>query len=187
MDEPTRATLWAPWRLDYIKDPERAKPPERGTGCFLCDLAGDPSADERNLVVARRGPAVAVLNRFPYNNGHLLVAPLAHRGDLTELSPEQSAACQSLLSDLCATLRELLHAQGFNVGLNLGAVAGAGVPGHLHWHLVPRWPGDGNFMSVTAGVNVIPQSLSALHQALSGHDRLRDLGSPHGSPDSSGA
>ena len=181
MDESTRARLWAPWRLDYIKDPDRAKPPGAGggagSGCFLCDAAADPAGDAGRLVVARRGPALAVLNRFPYNNGHLLVAPLEHRGDLTELSPEQSAACQSLLADLCAELRETLNAQGFNVGLNLGAAAGAGLPGHLHWHLVPRWPGDGNFMSVTANVSVIPQSLGALHAALAGRPRLRDGGS----------
>ena len=168
MDAAARATLWAPWRLDYIKDPDRADPPESSTGCFLCDLAGAPDRDAENLVVARRGPVVAVLNRYPYNNGHVLVAPLEHRGDLTELSAEQSAACQSVLKDLCGVLRELLNAQGFNVGLNLGACAGAGLPGHLHWHLVPRWPGDGNFMRVTADARVIPQSLAALHAALAG-------------------
>ncbi|NNJ24704.1 HIT family protein [Alienimonas chondri] len=174
MDEQTRTRLWAPWRLDYIKDPERAKAPQTGTGCFLCDLAADPAQDAERLVVARRGPAVAVLNRFPYNNGHLLVAPREHRGDLTDLSPEQSAACQSLLSDLCAVLREVLNAQGFNIGLNLGAVAGAGLPGHLHWHLVPRWPGDGNFMTVTANASVIPQSLGTLRDLLRDHPRLGD-------------
>ncbi|MFH5803098.1 HIT family protein [Alienimonas sp. DA493] len=182
MDESTRARLWAPWRLDYIKDPNRAKAPRvpdgGGTGCFLCDAAANPSEDAERLVVARRGPAVAVLNRFPYNNGHLLVAPLEHRGDLTELSPEQSAACQSLLADAVVAMRETLNAQGFNVGLNLGAVAGAGLPGHLHWHLVPRWPGDGNFMTVTANASVIPQSLGTLHELLTGHARLRgDAGS----------
>ena len=168
MDDVTRATLWAPWRLDYIKDPDRAKPPESGTGCFLCDAAGDPDADAANRVVARRGPVLAVLNRFPYNNGHTLVAPARHVGDLTDLTAEESAACHSLLADLCGKLRELLNAQGFNVGLNLGACAGAGLPGHLHWHLVPRWPGDGNFMQATAGTHVVPQSLNALHGLLAG-------------------
>ena len=113
-----------------------------------------------------------MLNRFPYNNGHALVAPSNHVGDLTELSAEQSAACQSLLADLCRVLREKLNARGFNVGLNLGACAGAGLPGHLHWHLVPRWPGDGNFMQVTAGAHVVPQSLGALSELLSGDARL---------------
>ncbi|MEM9702910.1 MAG: HIT domain-containing protein [Planctomycetota bacterium] len=173
MDSETRGRLWAPWRLNYIKDPKRAKTPKTGTGCFLCDLAANPAGDREGLVVARLGTAFALLNRFPYNNGHLLVAPLAHLGDLTDLSPQQSADCQSLLTDLCAALRELLNAQGFNVGLNLGAVAGAGVPGHLHWHLVPRWPGDGNFMTVTADVDVIPQSLGTLWELLVAHPRLR--------------
>ena len=168
MDDHARATLWAPWRLDYIRDPDRAKPPATGTGCFLCDFVGSPADDGANRVVARRGPAIAVLNRFPYNNGHTLVAPTRHVGDLTELTAEESAACQSLLSDLCGKLREVLQAQGFNVGLNLGECAGAGLPGHLHWHLVPRWPGDGNFMQATAGAHVVPQSLSALHELLAG-------------------
>ena len=174
MDDRTRAALWAPWRLDYIKDPGRKDPPANSAGCFLCDLAADPGGDAERFVVARRGPAVAVLNRFPYNNGHTLVAPLEHRGDLTELTARQSAACQSLLTDLTAVLRDLLGAQGFNAGLNLGAVAGAGLPGHLHWHLVPRWAGDGNFMSVTAGTDVIPQSLAALHALLTADPRLKD-------------
>ena len=168
MDDRTRATLWAPWRLDYIKDPDRGKPPQTGSGCFLCDFAADPGADAANHVVARRGPAFAVLNRFPYNNGHTLVAPTRHVGDLTGLTAEESAACQSVLGDLCGVMRDKLSAQGFNVGLNLGACAGAGLPGHLHWHLVPRWPGDGNFMQATADATVIPQSLATLHGLLAG-------------------
>ena len=168
MNDATRTALWAPWRLDYIKDPDRADPPGAGTGCFLCDDAADPGGDAANLVVARREGVLAVLNRFPYNNGHTLVAPVRHVGDLTELTADESAACQALLADLCGRLREALNARGFNVGLNLGACAGAGLPGHLHWHLVPRWPGDGNFMRVAAGTHVIPQSLAALHGELAG-------------------
>ena len=168
MDDATRATLWAPWRLDYIKDPDRAKAPAKSSGCFLCDFAAAPEADDANHVVARRDGVVGVLNRFPYNNGHTLVAPARHVGDLTELTAEESAACQSLLADLCRVLRAELNAQGFNVGLNLGACAGAGLPGHLHWHLVPRWPGDGNFMQATAATHVVPQSLAALRGLLAG-------------------
>ena len=160
--------LWAPWRLDYIKSPDRndpadSKPPN---GCFLCDYVADPAADAGHHVVRRTETAIAVLNRFPYNNGHLLVAPAAHRGDLAELNDGEASELMRLVTDLTGVLRERLNAQGFNVGLNLGAVAGAGLPGHLHWHVVPRWAGDTNFMAAAGGPRVIPQSLDAVHALL---------------------
>ena len=107
-----------------------------------------------------------MLNRFPYNNGHLLVAPLAHKGDVTDLTDAEAAEAFAHLRRMTALLRSTLNAEGFNIGLNLGKVAGAGLPGHLHWHLVPRWNGDSNFMTVVADANVIPQSLAALHGLL---------------------
>jgi ATP adenylyltransferase len=120
------------------------------------------------MVVSRSESAVVVLNRYPYNNGHLLVAPLRHVGDLKDLSCEENTACMELLAMSTVVYRERLNAEGFNIGLNLGKVAGAGLPGHLHWHLVPRWAGDNNFMPVLAGVKVIPQSLDALWEMLRG-------------------
>src|SRR4029079_9400757 len=110
------------------------------------------------------------LNRYPYNNGHALVAPLRHVGDLSDLSPDEHLACMHQLGQLAPTYRRALNAEGFNIGLNLGRVAGAGVPGHLHWHLVPRWDGDNNFMPVLAGTRVIPQSLEALWELLTKKD-----------------
>jgi ATP adenylyltransferase len=120
------------------------------------------------LVVARGTSAIVVLNRYPYNNGHLLISPLRHAGDLKDLTREENTECMDLLSKLTVVYRDRLNAEGFNIGLNLGRVAGAGLPGHLHWHLVPRWAGDNNFMPVLVGVRVIPQSLDALWEMLQG-------------------
>ena len=153
--------LWAPWRLPYIVGNE-----PRPAGCFLCRYASQPEHDSPNYVVARGKSTFIVLNRFPYNNGHLLVAPLAHKPDLADLTEGELQDCTRQLQQMTTVLRRLLNAEGFNIGLNLGQVAGAGLPGHLHWHLVPRWSGDTNFMPVMAGVHVIPQSLDALFELL---------------------
>jgi ATP adenylyltransferase len=110
-----------------------------------------------------------VLNRFPYNNGHLLVAPQAHKGRLDELEPPEILEMQQTLGRMVQVLNGLMHPDGYNIGLNLGRVAGAGLPGHLHWHAVPRWNGDTNFMPVLADAKVIPQALDALYDMLVEH------------------
>ncbi len=117
-------------------------------------------------VLERTGESVVVVNRFPYANGHLLVAPLDHRAGLGDLSDPQLLDLQRCLARWCAVLGRDLQAEGFNVGLNLGSVAGAGLPGHLHWHVVPRWSGDVNFMPAIAGVRVLPQALDCLWEQL---------------------
>ena len=155
-------TLWAPWRLAYIKSPDR---PAAGE-CFLCVGRDHPAEDQNNLVLQRGRHAFVVLNRFPYNNGHLLVAPYAHKGQLCDLNDDELIECAQMLRDLTVRLTRAMSPDGFNIGLNLGKVAGAGLPGHLHWHIVPRWNGDTNFMPVLADVNVIPQSLAALYDLL---------------------
>lgn len=157
----TQKQLWAPWRLAYIKSSKDDQPP----GCFLCWYR-DESNDAENYVVHRAANTLVVLNRFPYNNGHLLVAPNEHAADLEDLSEEQLLECQTVLRRMVAALKARLSPEGFNIGLNLGKVAGAGLPGHLHWHIVPRWSGDTNFMSVIDDVTVIPQSLRALYDLL---------------------
>ena len=158
--------LWAPWRLSYIKTTEPGEQPKTpSSGCFLCDYR-DSDADSENLVVFRGESALVVLNRFPYNNGHLLVAPAAHKADIRELSDEEMADCGRLLQKMIGVLEKSVNPDGFNVGLNLGRVAGAGLPGHLHWHIVPRWNGDTNFMPVLGETKVIPQSLDALYEIL---------------------
>jgi len=154
--------LWAPWRLAYIA----REPPKPGDDdCFIC--RGLAEADDRkNLIVHRTRLGAVVLNRFPYNNGHLLVAPKAHKGRLDELTPAESLDLQETLTRVVTVLERLMKPEGFNVGLNLGKVAGAGLPGHLHWHVVPRWNGDTNFMPILADVRVISQSLDALYDLL---------------------
>jgi ATP adenylyltransferase len=155
--------LWAPWRLSYIsRDPL----PKDGDVCFIC--RGLAEADDRkNLIVERTNLAAVILNRFPYNNGHLLIAPKAHKGRLDELTADETLELQHTVARMIALLEKEMHPEGFNVGLNLGKVAGAGLPGHLHWHVVPRWNGDTNFMPVLADVRVIAQSLDALYDLLS--------------------
>jgi ATP adenylyltransferase len=172
--------LWAPWRLEYVTG-EEAKyvPPEperwldgADRGCFLCragsDFAKACDADREQYVVARDLHALVMLNRYPYNNGHLLVAPRRHAADLSNLTTEEHLACMNWLAQLTNLFRDKIRPDGFNIGLNLGRAAGAGLPGHLHWHLVPRWSGDTNFMSSLAGVRVIPQSLAAMWELLIG-------------------
>jgi ATP adenylyltransferase len=153
--------LWAPWRLDYILDANKSEAP----GCFLC-RGRDERDDETNLVLSRSERSIVVLNRYPYNNGHLLVAPLNHLATFEDLSDEEICDCARQIKLMTASLTRVMAPHGFNIGLNLGKVAGAGLPGHLHWHIVPRWNGDTNFMPVVGEVTVIPQSLSALYAFL---------------------
>lgn len=165
--------LWAPWRLSYVKTTDDPKP--SGSGCFLCDYRdSDSSLDAEHLLVLRGELSLVVLNRFPYNNGHLLVAPREHKADLRDLSTEEMLECNQMLQTMLSALEKTLHPDGFNVGLNLGRVAGAGLPGHLHWHIVPRWNGDTNFMTVLGETKVIPQSLTALYEILT--DELSSSG-----------
>ena len=154
--------LWAPWRLAYVvKD----APPKEGGDCFICRGLAEQN-DRGNLIVERTAFGVILLNKFPYNNGHLLVAPLAHKGRLDELSADEILDLQQSLARMIQKLERTIRPDGFNVGLNLGKVAGAGLPGHVHWHIVPRWNGDTNFMPVFADVKVIVQSLDALYDLL---------------------
>ena len=171
--------IWAPWRLGYVSgDQETGDPPPEPTAwqpgaqpsCFLCraaaSYADDVEARRRGLVVGVGEHTVTLLNRYPYSNGHLLVSPLRHVGAIHELSDAEHLEAMQTLGRFTQQLEVLIKASGFNIGLNLGEVAGAGVPGHLHWHLVPRWPGDNNFMPTVAGVRMIPQSLEALWEAI---------------------
>jgi len=147
--------LWAPWRMAYIDGMDDNVSTD---GCFLC-AARDADDDRRALVVARRPPVFVVLNRFPYNNGHTLIAPEAHKAALDELTDAEMLALMTSAREVVAAFREAFRPDGFNVGFNLGRVAGAGLPGHLHLHVVPRWNGDTNFMPVLGQTKVIPQSL----------------------------
>jgi ATP adenylyltransferase len=154
--------LWAPWRLAYVK---AAKQPGSDEGCFICQ--GLAEQNDRDNLIALRAPRSAVLlNRFPYNNGHLLIAPLAHKSRLADLDAAELLETMQTLNRMVAVLTELMHPDGFNIGLNLGKEAGAGLPGHVHWHVVPRWSGDTNFMPILTDTKVIVQSLETLYDLL---------------------
>lgn len=153
-----RDLLWAPWRLAYVA---QAQP----RGCLFCRKRR-ARRDARELVVLRGRRAFVMLNRYPYNNGHLMIAPYRHVGTLEALTSEEWQEIGRLLVQFQRRLTRLLHPHGFNIGLNLGRPAGAGVPGHLHAHLVPRWNGDTNFMPVIAKTKVISQSLDELYRQL---------------------
>jgi len=157
--------LWAPWRAQYIRESSGAV--EEDPGCFLC--RGLASRDDRgNLVVWRGAHSVVVLNRYPYNNGHLLVAPLVHRGTLGELEGPDLTEPIETVRRMVEVLDRMLRPQGYNIGLNQGKSAGAGLPGHLHWHVVPRWDGDTNFMPVEGQAKVIVESLHEFYDRLVG-------------------
>jgi len=151
-----RKNLWAPWRIGYIKGLDK------GSGCFLCHNMQHPEQDDENLVLWRTARSIVVLNRFPYNNGHLLIAPARHIADLNEANDDELLELIALVRESQRALTFSIQPCGFNVGMNFGRCAGAGLPGHLHIHVVPRWDGDTNFMNVCSDTDVISQSLVEL-------------------------
>jgi ATP adenylyltransferase len=164
-------TLYAPWRLDYIKGV--ADGPK---DCFLCTAAKSPDQDETNLVLARSPHALLMLNKYPYVNGHLLAAPYRHAASPLDCTPEERAEMMELLALGQQALDRAMNPQGFNIGINIGKSAGAGVPGHIHAHLVPRWNGDINFMTIIANVRIIPQALDVAYKLLK--DAITELHPP---------
>lgn len=155
--------IWAPWRAQYIEAGQT--PAGRNAPCFLC--RGLEEQDDRaNLLVWRRPHSAVYLNRYPYNNGHLLVAPRAHLGRLDDLEGSSLREPIETIRELTRVLDRLLRPDGYNVGLNQGRSAGAGLPGHLHWHVVPRWDGDTNFMPVLGKTKVLIQGLVEFHDLL---------------------
>lgn len=152
--------LWAPWRLEYIHSlhDEETEP----KGCFLCQYAQHPEADARQYVIWRQKYCFTLFNRFPYSNGHLLIAPYAHVATLDQLEEPALTELICQVRDAQRLLQATTSAQGYNMGMNLGRCAGAGLPDHLHLHIVPRWEGDTNFMPVIGDTRVIPQSIEAL-------------------------
>ncbi|HQR41275.1 MAG TPA: HIT domain-containing protein [Gemmatales bacterium] len=167
-DDSTMQRLWAPWRLDYITAAASLPPePKPASECFICHgLAA--SNDKVHLIAYRTPHSVVLLNKYPYNNGHLLVAPLTHSATLEELNDTVLLDLQHTVRQMMQHIDKIMKPDGYNVGLNLGRVAGAGLPGHLHWHIVPRWNGDTNFMPVLGQTKVISQSLEAFYELLVG-------------------
>jgi len=150
--------IWAPWRTKYIDSLHAGG----DKGCFLCRCR-DEQADEKNFVLWRGPTCFAMLNRFPYTGGHSMIAPLEHVGDLADLDAGCMAEMMEHVRDIQKILAGAIRAEGFNIGINVGRCAGAGLPGHLHVHVVPRWPGDTNFMAVFGDVRVIPAALEELY------------------------
>ena len=150
--------LWAPWRMEYILS-------EKGGDCIFCP-GDNRDGDEARLILYVGNLSMVMMNRYPYNNGHLLVAPVRHVRGLEFLSDEDTLDLMKMVRVSIAALRKIMAPEGFNVGLNLGAVAGAGVEEHMHFHIVPRWNGDTNCMTVLGDVRVIPQHIKETYAKL---------------------
>ncbi|MEP6714203.1 MAG: HIT domain-containing protein [Terriglobia bacterium] len=154
--------IWSPWRYQYLLSAGR------NSGCVFCDVAAADS-DEENLIVHRGEWNFVILNRFPYTSGHLMVVPLGHVSELSALQEAVSTEMMNLIRRSEAILRRLYRPDGLNIGMNLGESAGAGIAGHIHMHVLPRWVGDANFMSTIAETRVLPEELAVtwrrLHEA----------------------
>jgi ATP adenylyltransferase len=157
-------SLHAPWRIDYIRGLDKSSE----ATCFLCEASNAATETDRRqrLVLWSTDLSVVVINRYPYTNGHLLIAPRAHVAELEQLSDAQALDLHQQTARALALLKRAISPQGFNLGTNLGRCAGAGLPGHFHQHVVPRWNGDTNFMSVLGDVRVVPQAMSQLYDEL---------------------
>lgn len=153
-------TLWAPWRMSYIEREEKA-----AEGCVFCNMIA-ADHDLENLIVYRGPLAVVFLNRYPYNNGHTLVMPLSHIGEMDDLDRDQLYEVFDTVRLARRALDRVMAPQGYNIGINLGRAAGAGIPDHFHVHIVPRWDGDTNFMPVLADIGVIPEHLTSTGEKL---------------------
>jgi ATP adenylyltransferase len=152
--------LWSPWRAAYVQAAH-----DEASACLFCGLAarGD---DEAAMIPHRDEEAFVLMNAYPYNPGHLMVAPYRHVGDLEGLTPEELRGAMLEVQLAARALREAMSPDGYNVGMNLGRVAGAGIPDHVHWHVVPRWSGDTNFMPVVGETRVLPESLEDTYRKL---------------------
>ena len=148
--------LWAPWRMEFIQA-------DKPTGCIFCTFPAEQGeeADRRNLIVHRTSRSFTILNRFPYNNGHVLIVPRTHVARLEDLAAEDFGDLQDELRLAVRVIRSVYAPEGLNVGMNLGKVAGAGIADHLHWHVVPRWGGDTNFMPVLSDTKVMVEHLAS--------------------------
>jgi ATP adenylyltransferase len=154
--------LWAPWRMEFIQA-------EKPKGCIFCDFPAAPEASDREHLIVHRGEhAFVILNRFPYNSGHLMVVPRRHTADLGALPPKEWQDLQETLRRSSRVLQAVYRPEGLNVGMNLGRPAGAGIVDHLHWHVVPRWAGDNNFMPVLADIRVMVDHLDATWEKVRG-------------------
>jgi ATP adenylyltransferase len=156
--------LWAPWRMSYLRGESEAK-----GGCLFCRTLEEAQSDESNLVLHRGAHVLAMLNKYPYSNGHILLVPAEHMPSLEDLPAEVMSELAALSQTALRVLRSAYSPEGFNVGVNIGAAGGAGVPEHVHMHVLPRWAGDTNFMTTVAEMRIVPEELAVTYR------RLRDL------------
>jgi len=152
--------IWAPWRMEYIRM-------KKADGCILCEKPGQDS-DAVNYILYRGDKNFVIMNSYPYNPGHLMIAPYRHIASLEELTDEELHEHFDIVSRSIKVLRQAFSPSGFNLGINIGEVAGAGIEGHVHTHIVPRWQGDTNFMPVISDVRVVPEALAETYQKLKG-------------------
>lgn len=152
--------IWSPWRYDYM-----ASAGKKPSSCILC-IGEDRSRDAERLILHRGLYSFIILNLFPYTSGHLMIAPYEHLSMLTDAKPEQTSEMMDLSKRAIAALQKVYHPEGFNVGMNLGHCAGAGIRDHFHLHVVPRWTGDANFMSITGETRVLPEELTTTYRRL---------------------
>ena len=157
-------TLWSPWRYDYIASGNSQDKDSRG--CVFCSIRDDPEHDQGNFVVHRASYSFVVLNIYPYISGHLLIVPNEHVGDLDAASKETTDEMMDLSKRCQAALRDAYQPAGYNLGMNLGKSAGAGIVDHIHIHMMPRWTGDTNFMTTVAETRVIPEDLATTYRKL---------------------
>jgi ATP adenylyltransferase len=156
--------LWSPWRYEYIASSDAANP--ESSACVFCKLRDDPDKDEANFVIHRASHNFIVLNIYPYISGHLLIVPYQHIGELDAATKETTDELMDLTKRSQTVLRDAYQPTGFNIGMNLGRSAGAGIVDHIHIHLLPRWTGDTNFMSTVGNTRVIPEDLSTTYEKL---------------------
>lgn len=156
--------IWSPWRYAYLASAVAKDAP---SSCVFC-IGEDRSHDAERLIVYRGNLNFIILNLFPYTSGHLMIAPYAHLSSIVRAAPEQTAEMMELAKKAIDALTEVYHPEGFNIGMNLGQVAGAGVRDHFHLHIVPRWAGDANFMTITGETRVLPEELKTTYEKLRG-------------------
>lgn len=159
--------LWAPWRMEYILNEV-----DKHDGCIFCELPAEKD-DQKNLILYRTKYCFVILNKYPYNNGHLMVVPYQHTGNLLDLSDEILVDMQQTIRKVIVVMNHILHPQAMNIGMNLGRTAGAGIADHLHYHIVPRWDGDTNYMPVIAGTKIVSESLRTTWKKM--HDEFARL------------
>ncbi len=158
----TNKPIWAPWRIDFIRS-------EKNNECFLCNKKSERNHLDEELIIAKYDSVFVIMNRYPYNPGHLLIAPYRHIGDISDLTKNERMELMDITIKAKNVLTDIMTPDGFNVGLNLGSAAGAGVKDHIHQHIVPRWEGDNNFMPVLGEIRVVPESLEATTKLLKQH------------------